>query len=355
MKKFESLVLVAVLGLTSAIAAGEHGLFEKPLWNYGKANRSTRGSSSGKLATRLYMMQPKGYMTGARNSVGVRFTLQDENAATTETCTMSYVRFDKSGIGPDTSATGTIASIKVRLFGQGMKDTVAFDYTISFGRQVALPAHFGLAIDLPANSSWPADGASMHAQLNLPNDSRRPRVAAPHDKHVWAFEAASSTARATPLGGRTLDVLQITAQYTEPVFQPYVRSKAYGLGYELLYGPEAYFPVAARGDQFGAYVDAGSSFADAWVVVMVAPRLSSSPLPFPPRTTPQRYFYLDLVAPFPLTWIVGRLDFFGGFEIGRQPFASVPPGFRDFWMQAIVVEPKQSLVELTGAVRLRGQ
>lgn len=272
------LVAFVAAASTALVAQGPavHGVFEKPFWSFGKTNRATRGAGAGTQGSTLYMMQPREHATGARQSVGFAFTAQDEDASTSERCVLRYVRYAADGRSPDTSAQGTIASVQVDLFGR-QSGARAREFRVSLGRQVTLPAQFGVAIDLASNARWPRDGASVHAQLNMPQDSRRPRIPAPHNKLTWAFEAADARSPASALGGRANDLLALTGQYTEAVLQLYVETTAYGLGTETLFGAEAYFPSAARGDRFGLVVDAGIGLSGSVAVVFVAPRRLAAP------------------------------------------------------------------------------
>jgi hypothetical protein len=337
------------IGLAAVLAslATAHGIFQKPFWN-NKANFATRGAA-GSASTTLYMMQPPLYLTGEHQSIGWQTRMQDEEAATQETCTFSYVKYAANGTDPDLSPTGMIFKSTYRLFGFGEKGTKAFDFTLTVGFPQQLPRNFGIAIDVPANSQWPSDGASMHAQLNVPQDSRRSRVPPPYDQQVWAFERPQNAQQATALGGRVLDVLQVWGLYIEPTMQIYLRTKAYGLGTEDLLGPEAMHPVAARGDEIGLEINGGQIGTDGWGIVYLSPSLGKVPIPLP-----RGFFYLDIAGGFPVTLLLAQLDSLGGTRTATLPVSAVPPGFRSFWLQTLIVNPYTLELEITDAVGMKG-
>ncbi len=336
--------LVGLCALTTA-----HGIFEKPLYNK-KTNYATRGSAPGTQPARLYYMQPQRYLHGEHEVVGWRTVMQDEKAETQEFVEFSYVKFAADGVSPDTSATGTIFKTQFRLFGLGLKGTTAFDFTLTIGLPQPLPVHHGIGVRIAANKTWPKDGASIHGQLNIPNDSRRPRVPAPYDKQVWVFEQPNQASAPKPLGGRTLDTLDLTSLYIEPVMQTWIRSKAYGLGTEELFGPEAMHPSATRGDELGLFINGGQIGADGWGLVLVAPQLTSGkPIPFPRGS-----FYLGFQNGPPIQLLLAPLDSLGIVKTLPIPFSVFPKGFRKFWLQTVILNPFSGEVEATEAVGIAG-
>jgi hypothetical protein len=336
---------VVCLGLASAAVA--HGIFEKAFWN-DKANYATRGAA-GSQATRLYMMQPARHLSGEHQSIGWRVRLQDEEAETQETCTVGFVRYAANGIDPDSSATGVVFSRTYRLFGLGEKGAKSFDFTLTTGIPQPLPVNVGLFVDIPAHAKWPADGASIHAQLNMPQDSRRPRVPAPYDTQVWAFEQTSAMPAPAPLGGRTLDTLNFGGLYIEPTMRLFNRSRAYGLGTEDLYGPEAIHPVADRGDALGIEIDGGIIGTDGWCLVYLSPWLAKTSIPLPRGS-----FWLGFANGFPIQILLAPLDSLGRIKLNAVPFRDFPPGWRSFWLQSVVINPYTLEFEATDAVGVQG-
>jgi hypothetical protein len=350
-----ALALMVVLSVTAAA----HGIFEKRLWN-GKVNATTRGRA-GRAATKLFMMQPHGFMTGKHDAIGWSITAQDQEARTTERVTLSYVKFLPDGKTPDTGATGTVLKSTFRLFGFGMKGPTAYNFFLTIPGPQEVPARIGIGIEFPAaTSDWPGDGITVHGQLNLPNDSRRPRVLPPNDKQVWAWEMPQGTSKPVPLGGRTLDILDVAGQYIEPVLRIYTKSSAYGLGKEELFGPEALFQSAARGDEFGITASAGIYGSDGWLLLMASPKLLAKPVSLPwntgcARVTKPCSFYLDLTPPWPAFLALAQIDPAGDAKVGTLPIAALPPKMRSFWMQALILNPFTFDFEVTDCVQLQGQ
>lgn len=339
----------SLLSLTS-LAVG-HGIFEKWFWS-SKPNYSTRGTNSGSQAATLYMMQPPQYLTGTHECVGWRTTMQDEEAETQETVTFSFVKYAANKRDPDTSPSGTIFKQTYRLFGFGLKGTTAYDFVLTVGFPKPLPANYGIKIELTGHPKWPKDGASIHSQLNMPNDSLRPRVPSPYQSQVWAFEEVNGQVQ--PLGRRTLDVLQITGLYIEPVMQLYARTKAYGLGFEDLMGPEAYHPSSARGDAFGLVIDGGQLGSEGWGLTLFAPALAAKAIRYPPGLFRDSFFYLEIGGIWPQTMSLLKLDSLGRVKTSALPIGALPPGFRSFWLQTVIINPFSLELEITDAVRVQG-
>ena len=339
-----------VVGLLCILTLGTlpaHGIFEKVLWN-DKANAATRGNAGSK-ATTLYMMQPKHFVTGTHQTVGWRITLQDEDASTSEPVGLHFVPYAPDGKSPEIDPKKRITSLQLNLFGRGMTGTQAMSWLITFGFPKPLPRNHGLAVELPANSLWPKDGLSVHGQLNLPQDSRRPRIPAPHDKQVWAFEQPSGATTATPLGGRTLDSLMFGGLYIEPTLRPFLESKAYGLGTEKLYGVDVMHPVASRGDRLGFFIDGGIFGTSEWGLVLISPKILANEIPFP-----RGYLQIDPTAPFPVVLLAQKLDSLGQATTMSIPFSSFPAGLRTFWAQAAIVQVTNVDMELSDAVGFSG-
>jgi len=337
----------AVLALTSVVAS--HGLFEKPFYNK-KTNYTTRGVARG-AATILYMMQPQRYMTGAHETIGWRSTMQDEEGNTQETVKFRFIKFAANGTAPDFSPGGTVVEATYRLFGFGDQGITVREFLLTIGFPRALPDTIGIALEIPANTAWPADGTSIHAQLNVPSDSRRPRVLPPHDQSVWAFEQPTGTPSPVPLGGRTLDTLAISPVFIEPTLRVWNRSPAYGLGFEELNGPEAIFPVAARGDMLGLEVNGGQVGVTGLGLVYVAPRLTTTPI----KVGYVGAMRLSLAPPFPVHLVTLELDNFGIGRLEPIQFATIPAEARSFWLQALVLNPWSLEIEATDAVGVLGQ
>jgi len=343
-----SLRCLIPLCLVSALAAQlpQHGLFEKPFYN-DKTNYATRGGAGGQETT-LYMMEPKPHMTGLHDTVGWTLTVQDEDASTPENLTFQFVRYASNGNDPD--ASKTIYKTTWPLFGLGDSGVKAYSFRVTFGLPQSLPRNYGVGITLQARSNWPKDGASVHGQLNIANDSRRPRVPAPFDKQVWAFEMPKNTTKPVALGGRTLDTLAMTTLHIEPVMRVMNVSSAYGLGTETLYGPEAQHPVASRGDQIGFFLNGGMIAVQGIGVLFLAPALATNPVPLP-----RGEWELPLTPPWPYPAFVLNLDGLGQGTVPALPFSSFPVGFRSFWAQFLVVNPITSEFEISEAMGVYGK
>lgn len=337
---------------TIAALVTAHGIQEKPFYN-GKTNFTTRGGTTA-AAAQLYMMQPPLYHTGSHETIGFRSQMQDQEAATKEVCIFSFVKYARDGKSPDESPTGEILNITYPLFGFGDKGSKAYSFVLTTGFPRRLPDRHGIGIGIAANARWPRDGCSIHAQLNVKTDSRHLRVQAPFDKQVWAFEKLPSKITAQPLGGRTLDILHTTGLFIEPTLQAFIKSPAYGLGTETLYGPESMHPSAARGDQLGYSISGGQIGADGWGFIFLSDRLAPKPIPFPPALIGN--IYLNPSTPlFPILLHQVRLDSMGAGTSVTIPFLAFPAKFRNFWAQCMIVNPFTMEVELTDAVGVRGQ
>ena len=338
---------LALLLLLSCLGSGllAHGFFEKALSNR-KINGTVRGLAKGG-ATELFMMQPRGYLNGKFSAVGFRLTAQDEEAATQENVTLSYVPYDKDGIHPDPNKE--ILKSSFRLFGFGDKGQKAYNFLLTVGFPQAIPQNFGIKIALPKAPKWPLDGPSIHGQLNLPNDSQRPRVPAPFQKEVYAFERPAGQSKLLPLGGRSLDVLETTGVFIEPVLQTVLISKAYGLGEETLRGIETLHPSAARGDKLFFEIQGGQIGASGFGVVYLSSGLLKTPLPGPVGE-----WYLSLSPPFPFLLEATTLGPFGKGKTKVYPFSLFPKIIRDFWVQCVILNPATKEMEFTDSVRIRG-
>lgn len=345
--RLTSPLALALLALLTLGTLSAHGIFEKVLWN-NKANAATRGAA-GARATTLYMMQPQRFVTGSHQTVGWRITLQDEDASTAEPLTLHYVPYAADGKSPEADPKKRIASLGLSVFGRGMKGTQAMSWLITFGFPKQLPRYHGMAVDFPAAARWPKDGLSIHAQLNLPKDSRRPRIPAPYDKQVWAYEQPSGSKTALALGGRTLDTLMFGGLYIEPTLKPFLMSKAYGLGTEKLYGAEVMHPVASRGDALGFFIDGGLFGTSEWSVILISQKVLKKEIAFPRGS-----LQLDLTAPFPIVLLAQKLDSLGQATTPTIPFNRFPVGLRSFWAQAAVLQVVNKDMELSDAVGFSG-
>ncbi|MFQ5507154.1 MAG: hypothetical protein ACE5F1_20480 [Planctomycetota bacterium] len=332
--------------LASALPAQSplHGIFVKPLYN-DKTNYSTRGAAGAKETT-LYMMQPRRYMTGIHDTIGFEVTLQDEEAVTQENVEFSVVKYAANGVDPG----ATVLKASFRLFGFGLKGVQAFNFrlTLGFPKPIGEP-NFGFGIKLPPNTLWPKDGVSIHSQLNIAKDSRRSRVHAPFDQQVWAFEQPNGMTRPLPFGGRKMDILQLTGLYIEPVIQAFVRSSAYGLGVEDLFGPESMHPLASRRDRIGYKLDGGQLGTGGLGLVYLSPTLSTNPVPLP-----RAFFHLSITPAWPLLIFIANLDGLGRGATPVVPFSMFPPGFRSFWLQAVILNPGTMETEVTEAIGVQG-
>ena len=299
----------AVAYLTASFAAG-HGFFVKPcynaedtlqsVWINAKTNASVRGTVSGTEGNQLYMMDPQLNHTGTREVIGYRATIQDEDAATPEFIDFSYVKFDVDGVHPVEGPAGVILKSTYPTFGFGTGQ-VSFDYAFTIGiPQTMTEINSGFGLRLPSNMAWPADGASVHAQLNLPGHPQRFRVPPPYDKQVWAFERPEGWPEVRPLGGRTLDTLLVATMWaTDPILQTFVVTDAYGNGPENLFGPESLHPVAARGDELGFFLQGGNDGENGTAYFMLSPTLSATPFEYMPAMG-NKFIYLDFTSNWPV-------------------------------------------------------
>lgn len=344
------LCALGAAAFASLASLDAHGTFEKKLWA-GKRNQSTRGSAPGTSASKLYFMQAPEFSTGRKQTVGWRVTLQDADAATAESVRLAYVKFAADGKSPDTSANGELIAVTAQLFGRGLSGNLGYRFLVSIGVPQPLPATHGMSIELPANAKWPQDGVSVHAQLNLPNDLNRPRVLPPHDKETWCFERSGTQTQA--LGKRSLDTLDFGGIFIEPVITPFIDTYAYddtATRPERVTGADALFPVAQRGDAFGLYVDGGQVGTDGFAILYASTKLAAKPI-----ALVNGEFSLSLVAPDPYFIAMVGLDTLGSATVGPLDFLKFPKDFRQFWMQALILNPFSFEVEATDAIKIRGQ
>ncbi len=367
-----SIGAAAVLAFLAAVVVAHNGVLVKPLFNVAeiylpsgatqwvnaKVNASTRGAAGGN-ATMLYMMDPKRNHHGALDVIGWRIFAQDEDASTLEPFEMQMVKYAANGVDPDESPSGIIKSYMFWLFGVGGSGREArqYDITIQPSRPYTMPvANHGVAFKIESDPTWPSDGLSVQAQLNLPGDPLQPRVPAPFANQVWTFERPAGQATATPLGGRTLDTLLFTTMYViDPVLKSYVVSGAYGSGPEDLFGPESMHPDSARGDQVGFYLQGGNDGPVAVALLLWSPWLAPTPTRFGPAAGNSPFVHLAFVPPFPVVLQTGIPNpTYGQLRFPAIPFHAFPPAAREFWCQALVVFPPLGLMRLTDAVGIKG-
>jgi hypothetical protein len=356
----------------SAFAAG-HGIFQKPSFNVGetivqqwvnsKQNAATRGSS-GANGNQLYVMEPVLNHTGALDTIGFKARMQDVEGATQETTEFAFVKYAADGVSPDESPTGKLHSISFPLFGFGAQGLTTFDFLISVGQPISLPANHGIGIKLPPNASWPADGATVLGQLNLPGDPLQPRLYPPFDQQVWVFERPEGTASAVPLGGRTADTLLVATVWIQqvppapvrgaPVLKAYTLSTAYGGAPEELYGPESMHPLASRGDSIGFLMQGGNDGTNGIVLFLLSPRLSTDPVPFP-IAHGSNLIHLDLTAPWPIILDIGSPDpVHGLLKTTPIPLRAFPGPLRaEFYVQALLIYPDTGNVWVTDTVGVK--
>jgi hypothetical protein len=371
-------VRFAVGSLGVALAAGlltGHGQFVKPCfnviedinqqvgktWVMAKTNASTRGSATTEPTT-LYMMNPPLNHTGNLDAVGWRVRLQDEEASTFDQVEFQWLQFAPNGVDPDTSPAGNLLRSVQFIFWFGATGQQSMDFELTIGPPLRLRAkNHGIAVRLPAAPSWPSDGLSMHAQLNLPNDALRPRVPAPYDQQVWAFEQPGTQLTPTPLGGRVLDTLLFATLFAvDPVLQTFVVSEAYGNGPEELYGPESMHPVASRGDQLGFFLQGGNDGSAGFAFLYLSQTLLPTPFTLLGAAGNSPFIWLDPTNIFVTPLMVGLPNpQHGQHKFPTFPFSLFPPGFRDAWFQCLVYYPPSSvppngLIRLTDAVGVKG-
>ena len=179
--------------------------------------------------------------------------------------------------------------------------------------------------------------------------SRRPRVPTPYDTQVWAFEQTAAMPAPVALGGRALDTLNFGGLYIEPTMRLFNRSRAYGLGTEDLYDPEALHPVADRGDALGIEIDGGIIGTDGWCLVYLSPSLAKTSIPLP-----RGHFWLGIGNGFPIQVAFSPLDSLGRIRLNAVPFRYFPVGFRSFWLQTVVINPFTFELEVTDTVGVQG-
>ncbi len=332
--------------------------FAAPRWTSAMVNGTTRGSATVQQTT-LYMMDPPLNHTGMLTAQGWRIVVQDEDASTLDgRFTMHYVKYASNGVDPDPS--GVLHSFMFWFFFGGATGQQAMEFIIiTLARQLREPNH-GIAVELRAAPSWPNDGISVHGQFNLPNDPLRPRVPAPYNQQVWAFDAPPSSSTPVPLGGRVLDTLLFATVWTvDPVLQTYVQSAAYGTTMDL-FGPESMHPDANRGDKLGFFVQSTNNGLNGNAYVFAAPRLSPTPLRLSSASGSNPFVLLDVAPPFPVCLSAGPINPANGqLKLPAIDFNLFPPCCRNFWFQALLhfQSPFPSFpdpVELTDATGVRG-
>lgn len=340
------------LGVVAGLFASRvtpHGIITKPLFNgTAKANATTRGAVTTQ-ANQLYFMIPAAHVSGYHKVVGYEITCQDEEGGTEEYVDLSIVKFAANGADPDETTSGELhrATYKVFGFTPGRN---AFIFLLTIGFEINAPHRHGMGIGLPAEPSWPTDGLSVQAQLNLPGDPLRPRVLPPYDQEVWTFERPLGAAQAAALGGRTLDTLSCSLGYFGSILQMFSVSSAYGGPRETLLGPEALYPVASRGDSVGINIHGRDPAIFPIMAVLMAPRLRTTPLLV--VTQPETgYLYLD---PLPLILSWHALDVQGKATVGPFPASVFPAGLREWYFQGVNLS-LAGRYEMSDAVGFLGQ
>ncbi len=330
-----------------------------PRWISPMSNGSTRGSETTQQTT-LYMMDPPLNHTGELDAQGWRIVAQDEEGSTLDgQFEMRYVKYASNGIDPD--PTGVLHSYQFWFFFGGAAGQQAMEFEITFGVPLTIrePTH-GIAVVLPAAPSWPSDGISVHGQFNIPNDPLRPRVPAPYDQQVWAFDAPPPFGTPVPLGGRTLDTLQFgTLWAIDPVLQTYVQSNAYGTTQDL-FGPESLHPDTSRGDKLGFFVQASNDGVNGNAYVFASPGLLPTPFKFAPASGNNPFVLLAVAPPFPILLNAGAINPANSqLKLPPIDFNLFPPCCRNFWFQALLHFPSPvpsipDLVQLTDATGVQG-
>jgi len=361
------LLVYAATAALSATFVAAHGTFVKPcfnaedalagVWLNPKVNGTVRGSVVGGEANQLYLMDPPLNHTGYEDVIGYRVTLQDEEASTPEFVELSMVRYAKGGY-PDETPAGIIHKATYPAFGF-FSGQLSFDFIYTFGLPLTLPVvNHGVGLLLPANAGWPADGATVHGQLNVPGDPLRPRVAKPYNSQVWSFERPARKLEVRPLHARALDTLLMTTIFiTDPVVQTYVISDVYGNGPEKLFGPESMHPVASQGDELGFFLQGGNDGQTGVAYFLVSTGLAANPFQFAPASG-NDWFYLEFIGTMPVLLMTGTPNpTHGRLTTQSIPFSWFPSNVQDFWVQVLLHYPNTTgpiQYTLTDAVGVRG-
>ena len=276
----------------------------------------------------VYSMQPRAFRLGQGAATGWSTVLQDQNIATSEVVEMGFVQY--AGTGPDLSANGTLTNVKFTLFGVG-SGVGAFRYTLTTAQKVPVGAQSGIRIILPAPRAWPGDSVGVHIQ------SGSATKVAPAKRQQWTFGRSSTTPVAWLERGSTL---RTGGLYDRSTTQIFVESNAYGAN-ERLFGPEAIYPIASRGDKLGFQVR-DQRFAGDFAMIMVSPGYRATPAATP--------FGLALIQNL-VTFGVVQLNAAGS---GATPAVPVPAGLR-LAVQTAVLDFSTLAIEFGDAARVEVQ
>jgi hypothetical protein len=353
MRNLDSLLLLSFVLVPGMLASGmttglraQYGFQMKYLHNDQKTLTSFR-ASSGQEDT-LYYMPPPGFHRGYGKAQGWVVGLFDADAATAETVKLGFQAYNKTMTGPDPKKN-LGAEVSYSLFGLSTGgQSRTWLLTVATGSPklspIKLPSQFGLRITLPKPSpksgqTWQQVAVSILQQqgskIKYPSGVARTQMT--------FVKTGSQSAQAIGQPGSTFFFGTLL---TEPTLQIYLRSTAYGGKAEDLYGPEALYPDASRGDKIGWFLNYRKfTFRQGppIVIPLVAPSTLGTNMPTP---FGELILSLNFIALTPQTLrVTGNAD--------TGPI-TIPKGVR-FWTQAIFIDPRKLEYRLSSAQEVRAR
>ncbi len=343
------LLLLLPLALFSVVRPdlpAQVGYQIKYLHNDQKTLTSFRASTT--QQDTLYYMPPPGFHRGYGQAQGWVVGLFDADASTAETIKVGFQAFNSNQTGPDVKKS-LGAELTYSLFGTttGAQSRIWL-LTVGTGTPqqgpILLPPQYGLRITLPRpvpglGQTWMQVAVSI-----LYQQGSKVQYPSGVTKTQMTFVKTNS-ASAIPIG-QTGSTFLFGTLLSEPTLQIYLRSTAYGGKAEDLFGPEALYPQASRGDRVG-WLLSYRKFAFRQGPPLVIPLVSASNLR---ANLPTPIGDLILGLNFiPLTPLL--LNRGGSADSGPVP---IPGGVR-LWTQALFIDTVKSELRLSSAQEIRSQ
>jgi hypothetical protein len=296
----------------------------------------------------LYYMPPPGFHRGYGESQGWVVGLFDADASTSEVVKLGFQAFDAPKTGPDPSKNIGV-EVTYSLFGTGTGgQSRIWLLTVGAGNPpqnpITLPDQYGLRLTLPRPA--PGNGQTWQQVALSVLQQQGNKIQYPSGVSRTQMTFVKTGATTAQSIGQTGSTFFFGSLLSEPTLQIYLSSTAYGANAEDLFGPEALYPDAARGDKIGwflSYRKFGFRAGTQVVVPLVAPATLGTNVPTP---FGDLILGLNFLALPPMT-----LNATGTADSGP---VSIPKGIT-LWTQALFVDLFKSEMRLSCAQEIRSQ
>jgi hypothetical protein len=319
------------LFLALAPAFAQVGMNEHTLYNTQKTSFATRGTTTG--TDTIYFSQLLTFHNNVGQGTGWRIVVQDQDQSTSESVTLSWHDTLPSGI----PVTTPIASHPFVLFGTG-SGVAAYIFTLTTPLPVVLPQQVALGIELPAPHPWASDAATLHYQRGDKT------IVKPELRRQMTYVLSGGNAVAEWTIGSTF---RWGGLYQAPALATANLSTGYGVGPELLYGPEALAIDPVRGDRLG-WAMRGDRFKTFPTQPVSAGALYCSVAYRTPLPTPFGVLVIDETT---AVWVAAAITDAQGQVL--IPAIAVPNAPFDVVFQAAFINLQTLEVALTNGCRIR--